>query len=474
MSAQIASMIAQAISTGFTAKTILQFITRKFPQYAGPIANASAAGYAADKILKQLVKPGSKNPDDDEYLTESEKTDKMDATRKKKAAIGLGVAALGATGLAAGGLAGGFARAASTIAPQVLPAQAQLPAPAPTVPQSPVQAPMATAPQGMNAQAQIPNAPQQQQPQQQSVMPTPEIEEAANASNLIEQPQQAPQPSPLEQQIAERQVQDEAEFNNLEERKPRGAPPRSEFINTARVLKKAGVFKDDKDFSNFKKWWHATEDKPRGSPTIEYEKYRVQTKDMPDFQDFIAGKEQKSQEQTKMPQEVEKIVQLPNGDFGEKLGDHKGVSTVDDNGKKVQFKDIDLGNPVEVRNAMWGLLQIPEADRSGPMDLARYNANSRELIVQFPDGKTAIYLGVDPSVADDIKNAALPAKTTGRTKTGEMWTAGEKSHGGTLSRLILRDPKYNKENQGKTWYYLEDVYDKFKKLRVVPKERKPK
>lgn len=131
MSAQIASMIAKAISSGYTAKTILGFISQQFPQYASKISNAAAMGYAADKILKHLVNGKNKNPDGDEYLTDSEKTDKADALRTKKAAIGLGIAGLGVLGASAG-LAANVGRNAAIQASQILPAlqqQGQLPAP---------------------------------------------------------------------------------------------------------------------------------------------------------------------------------------------------------------------------------------------------------------------------------------------------------------------------------------------------------
>ena len=128
MSAHIASVIARAISKGFTSASILQHLTRNFPQYASVIAHAKALGYTTDKILKHLADPSNKNPDDDAYLTDSEKTDKRDKQRRKKEAIGLGIAGLAAAG-GLGALAS-RAMAGQALRGQLLPAlgtQAQLP-----------------------------------------------------------------------------------------------------------------------------------------------------------------------------------------------------------------------------------------------------------------------------------------------------------------------------------------------------------
>ena len=63
----MASIIANAISKGFTAKTILGQLANKFPQYANTINTALFLGYSADNILKHLSKSDSKDPD--QFLT---------------------------------------------------------------------------------------------------------------------------------------------------------------------------------------------------------------------------------------------------------------------------------------------------------------------------------------------------------------------------------------------------------------------
>ncbi len=115
--------VLRAISSGFNARQVLNFITRSHPQYAQRINGLMAAGYTADKILKHITDKEGKTTED-QYLTESEKTDRQDAERKKRVAINT-IAALGTAGAVGAGLYQALSpQASGAIQPsQILPAQ---------------------------------------------------------------------------------------------------------------------------------------------------------------------------------------------------------------------------------------------------------------------------------------------------------------------------------------------------------------
>jgi hypothetical protein len=320
-------------------------------------------------------------------------------------------------------------------------------------------------------------------------MPTPEIQAASEAPDVIAEQQAVIENNPLVKANEDRERANAIEFEELQGRAKPGQQ-RSLFQDTARKLQKAGKLTDSTEFGRFKRWWDATEGKGRGKPEIEYELFKRQTKGMfdePTQPQIAKGKreiEQKRPESElsqaksgkdsdKTNQLVKNTVMLPNGDIGEKVSSHKGVATVDVDGKKLQYKDIDLEDPVAVRNAIHEIAQIPEIDRSGPMDLSHYDPKEKKLIVQFPNGKTAVYLDVEPEKADIIRRGDAEVKTTGKTKTGEEWTQGQthKSHGAALSKQILTNPKYARSQQGITWYFLEEIYDKYGKIRTRPKKK---
>src|SRR5665213_1391302 len=119
----MASIITNAIASGYNARVILQQLARRFPQHAAKIEAAEAAGYTADKILQRLDK-GRASEDSNDYLTEEEKTTKITKENKRKALI-QGVGMLGTAGAVAAG-AYGYATRNQAIRPsQILPAQRQ-------------------------------------------------------------------------------------------------------------------------------------------------------------------------------------------------------------------------------------------------------------------------------------------------------------------------------------------------------------
>lgn len=115
----MSSAILSAISSGYPSRVILDYLVKKYPKHAGKIRTAEAAGYTSDQILRKIS--GDKdNSDDEKYLTEHERTQKNDASNKKKAYL-QAIGALGTAGAVAAG-AYGLATSGRSIRPnEVLP-----------------------------------------------------------------------------------------------------------------------------------------------------------------------------------------------------------------------------------------------------------------------------------------------------------------------------------------------------------------
>lgn len=132
----MASILINAAAKGYSSRTVLNHLMKKYPQYATQIQAAEAAGYTADRILKHLSRDKSNGDSTDQYLTEHERTQKRDKNNRRNAALGLGAAVVGTLG-AAGALASAgmqyAARNAAVQPSQILPAP-QRPGPTPQGP----------------------------------------------------------------------------------------------------------------------------------------------------------------------------------------------------------------------------------------------------------------------------------------------------------------------------------------------------
>jgi hypothetical protein len=170
------------------------------------------------------------------------------------------------------------------------------------------------------------------------------------------------------------------------------------------------------------------------------------------------------------------LAALPSGDVGEIESVKDGIAKINVNGEIKHRKLSDLiKEPEQVRLAINDILQIPESERSAAMDLLHYTPQHKLLHIMFPNGKIAWYEDIDEDIVDEIIAARGVPKTTGRTATGEEWTAGvPDSRFATVSAKILSNPKYSKSQEGITWGYIGKIYDKFQRLRTQPKRKKQK
>jgi hypothetical protein len=159
--------------------------------------------------------------------------------------------------------------------------------------------------------------------------------------------------------------------------------------------------------------------------------------------------------------------------FGKLKDIKKKEALIDDNGKlhKVKLENLEK-TPEDLIKAAQDLLKIPEVDRSSVISLLTYRPSSNELFIQYHNGETYAYEDIDKDLVNEITEAMGTPVTSGKNIYG-AWEEGKKdSRGAALIHKILRDPKYSKENEGKTWEKLGTHYDYWKKLRKVPKRKK--
>jgi hypothetical protein len=171
------------------------------------------------------------------------------------------------------------------------------------------------------------------------------------------------------------------------------------------------------------------------------------------------------------------LATLPRGDIGEIEEIKNGIATVNIDGKKHRVKLGDLGlEPPEAVELVHQILQIPESERSTAMSWFGYDPGTRRLAVQFHTGKLTIYDDVSPEKAAKIAEGAT-AKTTGQNEYGEHTEGQVDSRGAALILEIVADPKYKRAAKGQpknaNYQTYETIYDFWEKLRKKPK-RKPK
>lgn len=162
---------------------------------------------------------------------------------------------------------------------------------------------------------------------------------------------------------------------------------------------------------------------------------------------------------------------LPNGEIGDIISVKKGIAEVNVNGKKSKYNLSQIiKEPVEIRNALHEILRIPESQRSGPMDLLYYTDKHKLLHIQYANGDIYWYEDIEPDLVDEILEAKGKPKTTGRTATGEEWTAGvPTSRFSVVDEKIKKNPKYAQGQEGITWGKVGKKYDKYQALRLKPK-----
>lgn len=458
--------ILQAAAQGYTAQQIISFVSQAFPNLSPRIKKAASQGYTTNQILKyvnQLMEEETFSKFTTPNEREGRHRDRLNQLGKQ--ILGSGATALGLTQfqqnlppLAQTLLGNPIANAA-----QQQQMQPQQPNPLPQGQQQtqtiatqtlpPGAAPIVTPPQ----QLQLPGT-QQQLPQavQQTVTPLPQQPPLVNSADII------------------RQMELEPKINNLLKA---GNPPET-----------IGAILEQSLTPGAKKWLDSQIKEGKAKPLSQMvQEYAANPPEQtapiaPESRVEAQAVPEVKEEEKKRPLSKGSVVATPSGLVGEIETARNGQALVkDDAGKLHKLKITDLQMPDEsVGKTVARLLEIPEIEKSGPLNYWAYDEPDNELFIMYHNGETYKYKEVPPDLVAEIEKAAVAPKTKGENMYG-AWSPEDKpeyseqagreilSRGATMSKLIINHPKYKKPKKGEPEnpYYrkLKKGYDYFIALR---------
>ena len=447
--------ILNAVRSGFSPKSILNWISTKYPKYSNAINLALTAGYAGKSILRRLDPQGKRRSEDD-YLTEHEKLLKQDKRNNRKA-LSQFVGTLGAVGGAGFGLArlaGAGARAATQAGAQaatILPPGGGSPPPGPG----------ATPSQG-GLLAPIPGGP----------IPT----QGKQGQALIPSGQPAMTPNQQASQVKHQKYDTVA--NNLPTKTETDFPHLPQFVKR---MQEAGKGPEEIDAlarqSPMLKPLVEKVEQETGQPFIERVKQSGQQQKMGAVAQFTAAKPQE-QAAVGKPLESTKagsIVVTPHGS-GEVHKIHGANAYVDIGGKlqKVPVSEIEVP-PEGMVDVVNDILKIPEVDRSSNVAAFGYNPEKQMLIMQFHDGNFYTYYDVPPDIIENLATKNATPVTSGENQFG-AWDPSDPhgSLGAALHQYVKTDPKWKKAGKDQeanpNYFKYNTVYDYWNQLRRKKKK----
>jgi KTSC domain len=184
-------------------------------------------------------------------------------------------------------------------------------------------------------------------------------------------------------------------------------------------------------------------------------------------------KQPNSQEKTKLKAQKGELVSTPGGEVGEIKSQRNGKALVDLNGKLHQEEEKSLEMPnEELIQAVETLLNLPEIEKSAIISSLVYRPSKKEMFVKFHNGTRYVYEDVDEEDIRPIAEAMGVPVTTGQNIYGAWEKGKQDSRGAALIHGIIRNPKYAKEQEGKTWEKLETKYDRHQKLHRQAKRKR--
>ena len=501
----MASAIFGAIGRGYSARTILSAIGRRTPQYANAINTAYYTGYTAEHILSKIASSkDGRQYDPEMFLTDFEKTQKRDNDQKKDRLL----ATLAASGtLAAVGVGiHALIQRNKAIRPDeiIIPTKGAKGAkgkPGTTIHQQNKQLP--------NLQKQLPYNPkliEQKKPLITPYNPPPpqsrnQPQEGTQASQQPIQPMQMSKGQPSQQAPKYLQsvnlvknLREESRFNNLV-----GAgydEPTTELMLRSTLPKDAIALFDKapggleqlvKDYSLYLK------ENPQISAlqkNIEKEKQQQQQiqpvqaqteapQELPKPQqvpslDPSAQQPPVLQQQAEQPRQApistpeivkpqeptKPLASLKNGKLGEIESVKNGVATINVDGNIVKAKSSEITNePPGIETAVREVINsIPENLKSTALQSMVYIPETKLMLAQFYDGKWAWYLDFDEETYNNISLGTYQPKGQGKTSIAEYQPNVADSRGAGFHNEVKINPKYSKENKGKTWGYADNKY----------------
>lgn len=464
----MASTILGAIGRGYSARTILGAIGRQFPDKARMISDAYHIGYTGEQLLSRIAsKKDKQNYSPDQFMTDREKAQRNYNETKKKALL----QSLAAAGTLAAVGAGMYALMQRNKSPVPSDEEASKPekeregSPLPTVQF-----------QTTALQQQLPQTSLQQPNQEQispEILPRQQEPIYTKAVDLV------------------KNIKEESRFNNLvgagyddetTELMLRSTLPRE----TISLLDKApgGLEQLVKDYSLYMK------ENPQVSPyqkNLEREREQFESQSLPESAQEQVELQQvpslsppqaqpsaqqspsqiQSEQQFIQQQPIETPLQatkplasLKNGKVGEIEDVKNGVATVNVNGKTFKEKASNITTePPEIESAVREVINsIPENLKSTALQTLVYIPENRVLLSQFYDGKWAWYLDFDEDTYKKIALGTYQPKGQGKTGIAEYQPGVADSRGAGFHNEVKINPKYSKENKGKTWGYASNEY----------------
>ena len=458
--------IFTALSQGYTASQVLNFLSHSIPKLGKSIKKAQNFGYDANQILGFLSK--SSNTSFNPGMSESEihaANKRQDAQLTKYGLIAGG--AIAASPLAAAAARGALSRA--------LPGHLK-----PTSPGLP--GPIGTTNIGASSTLPSPSAPIQQQPQsinleqnfpqQPPTNVSPDIQVMGNQAQINSLPGVQTQPSAtnITQPTSSSQVsnlQRDPKIN-IDKIKNLGEDGRIKNLiegglptqDIAALLK--SVMPKDKY-----KALEASEGGIEGAiedyaselqrsiaqqPVAQLNEPN-QMPEMISAEPIIGAEFPKEELKTETkPIEKNQIVSSPQG-IGEVKEIRNGKAIIDIDGKKHKV-DVEELDPLEfteeeVADAYNDLMaKIPEQYKSGFIQWAGYDEDRNVLGFIPRDGKYEELHNITPEEAKLIKEGKGIARTTGATREG-LWVVGEDTRGGIISQIIHDRRKRKKSEEEK-------------------------
>lgn len=449
------SQIAKAMSSGFTADQILDFILKKFPKHAGKISTALSHGFSADQILRQLS-GGKKSVVEGEThgMTDFEKTRNRD--REKQQSINKGAASLAGTaaGTAALGFAAPLAMNAFTSAAPAAAKVLQRAAPQIFGPGSiPTQAENlgATDIQGQPPQTQI-----------QSTLLEPTQSSASDQLNhLASQP-----PVNVSPNITQPTEMQQPKTNTIDASK---VLDDMKITNKVDELIKSG--NDPESVSAYFKKFYPAQVK------------EVEKKAEQDFENVINSHIQNKGKPKDVANPNKGSLVAYSQGVGKVKEIRNGQALIDVDGKLHKVKEEELiQSPIPEKeladlydDLISGIEKKSGQQVSRNVDWAGYDPNSNELAYK-PHGSEKLYVydDISPEDIDMLTNLMTQRKSTGQNYVG-AWEKGSTSPIGTGMYQLIQ--KLQKERGGKGNEYrsrYDTIYDAIELAKKASKERHAK
>lgn len=496
------NVILQSL-VGYAAPQVIKFLSQNIPKLAPGIAAAQSQGFDAEQILKFLgkhIKPKNKKAADenlndyDKYLSNIGIKTKAEREETRnnflKGALGVGAGALGLYGTAkqAQSLLN-VARTGPNPLPQgpIMTGPTALPAPQP--PQTITNQPSPMPPigprggSGINQPVNVAKAPGLPPAK---TLPTPQVaqppapepvtqgpvrpESGAILDNLgirlkIEKMRhQGHEPNTIIQ-AAEKMIPKEL----------RGQFPVKEVVSdylSKPAETQLGKLPEGKGI-NYKGLLEPFEDKP-----LRSEDY--QNKSVPEIQrltglNYPEAKRLKEGSEVK-PLDKGALVLTPNGKVSEVKAKSPTGLIVDEGGKGTKHQEEDLEQePEDVIEIVNNILKIPEVDRSSVVSLFTYDPEDKQMIIQFHNGESFKYYGIEPEEVKEIAEKNGTPVTEGKNVFGAWSPEDKKSLGAALIQRVISNPKYKKPKKGEppnpNYKKLDTLYDFYEKLRKKPKRK---